>query len=128
MLAQPAHQTKYRVIIHNLAQLWLVSQMKWTQWSSFAHKFWYLNTNIEQNHSVSKSSIFLKLGLRDQGISCHSRIRNNEEKCYCQTNENIHVYRLQHNVDKFSIYPEVDQMSISTKNEQRNSCSANQSK
>jgi hypothetical protein len=51
---------------------------------------------LEMNFHDTIRSIFLQLGLRDQWISCHSRIKNN--KCYCQTNENIYVYRLQRKV------------------------------
>jgi hypothetical protein len=52
------------------------------------------------------------VGLRDQWISCHSRIKNNEDKCYCKTNENIHVYRLQRNVDTLSFAGQTVQSSV----------------
>jgi hypothetical protein len=99
--AQPGHK--------NRPHLWLVGQIKnetmRVLWLCYDYmsinfdirtKFWYLS----QSHPSS-----LSLGLWDQWIYCHSRIKNNEDKCYGQTNENIHVHRLQHAMlGPFSMY------------------------
>jgi hypothetical protein len=122
--AQPGHK--------NRPHLWLVGQIKdetmSVLWLCYDYmsinfdirtQFWYLS----QSHPSS-----LSLGLWDQWIYCHSRIKNNEDKCYGQTNENIHVHRLQRqHANMLTHYPEVDKMSKSMKNEPRNSYWANQS-
>jgi hypothetical protein len=78
-----------------------------------------------------KSSIFLQLGLRDQWICRHSRIKNNEEKYHCETKVDKPKYSCLHTATQCWLIilcrDEVNQTSKSTKIELTNNCWANQS-
>jgi hypothetical protein len=57
--------------------------------------FWYLNSNIEQNYFVPKSSIFLTLGLWDQWICCHLHAKNKKPCSKAFKWSHMYVYKFQ---------------------------------